>query len=207
MRNRAMTDVFEPGSTVKPLTIVAALETGRYKPSTVIDTSPGYIRVGRKMLPDPVNYGAIDLTKILTKSSQVGISKLALDLDEQSVWEVFSRFGLGVSTGSGFPGESAGILPSRSDWRLIERVNFAFGYGLAVTPLQLAQAYSVFASNGVLRPATLMRQAEAVKGEQVISPDVAGQLLAMLKTVTEDGGTATRAGALVFGGRKNRHRA
>ncbi len=193
MRNRAMTDVFEPGSTVKPLTIVAALETGRYKPSTVIDTSPGYIRVGRKMLPDPVNYGAIDLTKILTKSSQVGISKLALDLDEQSVWEVFSRFGLGVSTGSGFPGESAGILPSRSDWRLIERVNFAFGYGLAVTPLQLAQAYSVFASNGVLRPATLMRQAEAVKGEQVISPDVAGQLLAMLKTVTEDGGTATRA--------------
>ncbi|MEH6558637.1 MAG: penicillin-binding transpeptidase domain-containing protein [Oceanicoccus sp.] len=193
MRNRAMTDVFEPGSTVKPLTVVAALETGRYKPSTIIDTNPGYIRVGRKTLPDPVNYGAIDVTKILTKSSQVGISKLALDLDEQSVWEVFSRFGLGVTTGTGFPGESAGMLPSRPNWRLIERVNFAFGYGLAVTPLQLAQAYSVFASDGVLRPATLVRQVEAVAGQQVIKPLVAGQLLAMLKTVTEDGGTATRA--------------
>jgi cell division protein FtsI (penicillin-binding protein 3) len=193
MRNRAMTDVFEPGSTVKPLTVVAALETGRYKPSTIIDTSPGYIRVGRKTLPDPVNYGAIDVTKILTKSSQVGISKLALDLDEQSVWEVFSRFGLGVSTGTGFPGESAGMLPSRPNWRLIERVNFAFGYGLAVTPLQLAQAYSVFASDGVLRPATLLRQVEVVAGQQVINPHIADQLLAMLKTVTEDGGTATRA--------------
>ena len=193
MRNRAMTDIFEPGSTVKPLTVVAALETGRYKPSTVIDTSPGYIRVGKKTLPDPVNYGAIDVTKILTKSSQVGISKLALDLDEQSVWEVFSRFGLGASTGSGFPGESAGMMPARPNWRLIERVNFAFGYGLAVTPLQLAQAYSVFASNGVLRPATLIRQIDAVAGQQVISPLIADQLLAMLKTVTEDGGTATRA--------------
>lgn len=193
MRNRAMTDIFEPGSTVKPLTVVAALETGRYKPSTIIDTNPGYIRVGKKTLPDPVNYGAIDVTKILTKSSQVGISKLALDLDEQSVWEVFSRFGLGVSTGSGFPGESAGILPSRPNWRLIERVNFAFGYGLAVTPLQLAQAYSIFASDGVLRPATLVRQVEAITGQQVINPVIADQLLAMLETVTEDGGTATRA--------------
>lgn len=198
MRNRAMTDVFEPGSTVKPLTVVAALETGRYRPSTIIDTSPGYIRVGKKTLPDPINYGAIDVTKILTKSSQVGISKLALDLDEQSVWEVFSRFGLGISSGSGFPGESAGMLPGRPNWRLIERVNFAFGYGLAVTPLQLAQAYSVFASDGVLRPATLVRQVEAVDGQQVIDPVIADQLLTMLKTVTEDGGTATRAQVVAY---------
>jgi cell division protein FtsI (penicillin-binding protein 3) len=193
LRNRAMTDVFEPGSTVKPLTVVAGLETGRYKPDTVIDTAPGYIRVGRKTLMDPVNYGRMDITAILTKSSQVGISKLALDLDEQSVWEVFNRFGLGASTGSGFPGESAGMLPGRPDWRDIERVNFAFGYGLSVTPLQLTQAYSVFASGGLFRPATLLRRDTAEPGTRVISEKIADQVVAMLKTVTEKGGTATRA--------------
>ena len=193
LRNRAMTDVFEPGSTVKPLTVVAALESGRYKPNTIVDTSPGYIRVGKKTLLDPVNYGKLNVTGILTKSSQVGTSKLALDLDEQEVWRVFSRFGLGVGTGSGFPGESAGILPSRPNWRPIERVNFAFGYGLAVTPLQLAQAYSVFASGGVMRPATLMRRTEQVEGERIISSEVADDLVAMLATVTQKGGTATRA--------------
>ncbi|WP_101760344.1 penicillin-binding protein 2 [Oceanicoccus sp. KOV_DT_Chl] len=193
LRNRAMTDVFEPGSTVKPLTVVAALESGRYKPTTIVDTNPGYLRVGSKTLLDPVNYGKLNVTGILTKSSQVGTSKLALDLDEQMVWQVFSRFGLGISTGSGFPGESAGMLPGRPNWRPIERVNFAFGYGLAVTPLQLAQAYSVFASGGLLRPATLMRRTEPVKGERIISADVADDLVAMLTTVTQKGGTATRA--------------
>ncbi|ARN74715.1 peptidoglycan D,D-transpeptidase FtsI family protein [Oceanicoccus sagamiensis] len=193
MRNRAMTDMFEPGSTVKPLTVVAALESGRYKPDTVIDTNPGYIRVGKKTLMDPVNYGSIDVTSILTKSSQVGTSKIALDLDEQSVWEVFSRFGLGVSTGSSFPGESAGLLPGRPNWRPIERVNFAFGYGLTVTPLQLAQAYSVFASGGVFRPATLLRQEQVEAGEQIISQKIADQLVDMLKTVTGEDGTAKLA--------------
>lgn len=193
MRNRAMTDMFEPGSTVKPLTVVAALESGRYQPDTVINTDPGYIRVGKKILMDPINYGAIDVTGVLTKSSQVGTSKIALDLDEQSVWEVFSRFGLGVSTGSSFPGESAGLLPGRPNWREIERVNFAFGYGLAVTPLQLAQAYAVFASGGVFRPASLLRQEQAAAGQQIISEKVAGQLITMLKTVTGEEGTAKQA--------------
>ena len=193
MRNRAMTDMFEPGSTVKPLTVVAALESGRYQPDTIINTDPGYIRVGKKTLVDPVNYGAIDVTGVLTKSSQVGTSKIALDLDEQSVWEVFSRFGLGVSTGSSFPGESAGLLPGRPNWREIERVNFAFGYGLAVTPLQLAQAYGVFASGGVLRPASLLRQDQTAAGQQIISEKVAGQLITMLKTVTGEDGTAKQA--------------
>lgn len=193
LRNRAMTDVFEPGSTVKPLTVVAGLETGRYHPATKINTAPGHIRVGRKTLMDPVNYGVLDITGILTKSSQVGITKLALDLDEQSVWEVFSRFGLGESSGSGFPGESSGLLPGRPNWRPIERVNFAFGYGLTVTPLQLAQAYSVFASGGIFRPAVLLRRDNAEQGQRVISEAVAGQLIDMLKTVTQAGGTATRA--------------
>lgn len=193
MRNRAMTDMFEPGSTVKPLTVVAALESGKYQADSSVDTNPGYIRVGKKTLLDPVNYGVLDLVGILTKSSQVGTSKIALNLDEQSVWEVFSRFGLGVSTGSGFPGESPGVLPNRSNWRPIERVNFAFGYGLAVTPLQLAHAYSVFASGGVLRPISLLRQDSAVDGERVVTEQLADQLVGILERVTEKGGTATRA--------------
>lgn len=193
LRNRAMTDMFEPGSTVKPLTVVAALESGKYRADSSVDTNPGYIRVGKKTLLDPVNYGVLDLVGILTKSSQVGTSKIALNLDEQSVWEVFSRFGLGESTGSGFPGESAGILPNRPNWRPIERVNFAFGYGLAVTPLQLAHAYSVFASGGVLRPVSLLRQDTVAEGERVLAEQLADQLVGILERVTEKGGTATRA--------------
>lgn len=193
MRNRAMTDVFEPGSTVKPLTIIAALESGRYQPHTMVDTNPGYIRVGHKTLLDPVNYGMLDVTSVLTKSSQVGTSKIALDLDEQDVWGVFNRFGFGTSTGSGFPAESAGILPHRVRWRDIERVNFAFGYGLAVTPLQLAQAYTVFANGGVFKPAVLMKQQQQRVGDQVVDSTLAWQVVDMLKTVTERGGTATKA--------------
>jgi cell division protein FtsI (penicillin-binding protein 3) len=193
IRNRAVTDVFEPGSTMKPLTIVAALESGRYYPGTKIDTSPGYIRVGKKTLLDSANYGVIDVTKIITKSSQVGISKLALDLDEQSIRNVFQRFGFGSSTGSGFPGESAGTLPNRSNWKPIERVNFAFGYGLSVTPLQLAQAYTVFANGGIFRPASLLKAEQFVEGERIISEKIASQVVQMLKTVTEKGGTGTLA--------------
>lgn len=193
LRNRAVTDMFEPGSTVKPLTVIAALESGQYHPGTLIDTNPGHIKVGKKTLVDPVNYGVIDVTKILTKSSQVGISKLALDLDEQSVWSVFHRFGLGVDSGSGFPGESAGLLPNRPKWLPIERANFAFGYGLTVTPLQLAQAYSVIANKGVFHPVSLLRKEEVDEGAQVISEKISQQVIDMLKTVALSGGTATGA--------------
>jgi cell division protein FtsI (penicillin-binding protein 3) len=198
LRNRAMTDMFEPGSTVKPLTVVAALESGKYLPDSLIDTNPGHIKIGKKTILDPVNYGVIDVTKLLTKSSQVGTSKLALDLDEQLIWSVFHRFGLGVSTGSGFPGESSGLLPNKSKWLPIERANFAFGYGLTVTPLQLAQAYSVFANGGLLRPVTLLHNSE-LSGkddsltERVIDETISQQIVEMLKTVTLKGGTATSA--------------
>lgn len=192
-RNRAMTDVMEPGSTVKPFTIVAALESGRYQPSTPVDTSPGYLKVGRKTLLDPVNYGVIDVTKIITKSSQVGTSKLALDLDEQAVFDVFQRVGFGVGTGSGFPGESGGYMPNHANWKPIERVNFAFGYGLSVTPLQLAQAYGVLASGGVKHPVSLLRVNDTQEGEVVLSSKISQQVVGMLKTVTEKGGTGTLA--------------
>lgn len=193
MRNRAVIDMFEPGSTVKPLTIVAALESGKYQPDTVINTSPGYIKVGRKLLEDHRNYGAITVAEVLKKSSQVGTTKIALSLDEHDVWGVFNRFGLGRSTGSGFPGESNGMLPNRPNWRPIERATFAFGYGLTVTNLQLAQAYSVFANRGMFQQASLLKRSDKPVMQQVISAKIARQVVDMLEEVTSLGGTATRA--------------
>lgn len=193
MRNRAVIDMFEPGSTVKPLTIVAALESGKYQPDTVINTNPGYIKVGRKLLEDHRNYGAITVADVLKKSSQVGTTKIALSLDEHDVWGVFNRFGLGRSTGSGFPGESNGMLPNRPNWRPIERATFAFGYGLTVTNLQLAQAYSVFANRGKFQQASLLKRSDKPVMQQVISAKIARQVVDMLEEVTSLGGTATRA--------------
>ncbi len=194
MRNRAIIDLIEPGSTMKPLAMVAALESGRYKPETQIDTRPGWLRVDRKTLKDPVNYGVMDLTRIITKSSQVGLTKVALDLDQQSVWNVFQRFGLSANTDTGFPGETYGMLPQRRRWSDIERANFAFGYGLQVTPLQLARAYAVFANGGRYQPVTLLkRDNREMRGEQVVSRDIAGQLVQMMTTVTGPEGTGKRA--------------
>jgi cell division protein FtsI (penicillin-binding protein 3) len=192
-RNRAITDALEPGSTVKPLTMLAALESGQFSPDTVIDTSPGRIRVGRKTLLDPVNYGKLDLTHVLAKSSQVGVVKIVLQLDEQSVWQVFNRFGLGRNPGTGFPGESAGQLPYREKWRPIERVTLAYGYGLTATPLQLAQAYAVLARGGSYMPASLLQLEQPSIAEPAIDPRMARQVVNMLEAVTEDKGTGRRA--------------
>ncbi len=193
-RNRAIIDVFEPGSTMKPLTLVAALESGLFTPDTMIDTSPGHIKVGNKVLLDPVNYGEISVAQVLAKSSQVGIVKIALQLDEQAVWKTFNRFGLGANPGTGFPGESAGVLPYRDKWRPIERVTLAYGYGLAVSPLQLARAYGVIASGGKLLTPSLLRLTDQPSiAPQVLEPGIARQVLEVLHGVTLDGGTARRA--------------
>ncbi|WP_439136077.1 peptidoglycan D,D-transpeptidase FtsI family protein [Pseudomaricurvus sp.] len=201
LRNRAITDQFEPGSTMKPLTVLAALESGRYHPHTMIDTSPGYIRVGKKTLLDPVNYGVIDLTKVITKSSQVGISKVALDLEPDVVRNMFYRLGFGQGTGVGFPGEGVGVLPSRSRWSDIERANFAFGYGMSATALQLAQAYGVVANYGVKKPVSLLRLSDDKKsdlsadelGDQVVTSQISHDVVDMLKTVMGSTGTARKA--------------
>ncbi len=193
-RNRAMTDVLEPGSTMKPLTLVAALESGDFTTETMIDTSPGRIRVGRKVLPDPSNYGEITLSRVIEKSSQVGVTKVSLALGHEPVWEVFRRFGLGEATGTGFPGESAGQLPSRQRWSPIEQVTLAFGYGLTATPLQLARAYSAFANGGILPQVSLLRvDEERPPGQRVISSETAWQVLDVLHRVTGEHGTARRA--------------
>ncbi len=194
MRNRAMTDMYEPGSTMKALTLVAALESGRFTPDTIIDTSPGRIRVGPKVYPDPRNYGAITVTRVLQKSSQVGVTKIALNLGHEPIWEVFNRFGIGQAPDTGFPGESAGSLPNRPRWYATEKVSLAFGYGITATPLQLAHAYSVFANDGVQQPVSLLALEGAVPaGKRVISHTTAAQLLNMLHAVTNEEGTARKA--------------
>lgn len=195
MRNRALIDQFEPGSTIKPLTALAALETGRYTPHTRINTSPGYIRLPGKTLLDPVNYGEIDLTRVITKSSQVGITKVAMDLEPETLRELFYRLGLGEAVGSGFPGEAPGILPTRDRWHPIELANFAFGYGLTVNAVQLAQAYSVVANAGLKRPVSLIlaQGKKPVAGEPVVEPELARQVSAMLETVIGSEGTGKRA--------------
>lgn len=193
LRNRAMTDQFEPGSTMKPLTIMSALESGRYSIDSTIDTHPGFFRVGRKTLLDPVNYGVMDLTKIITKSSQVGLTKISLDLDANDIRDMYFRVGLGQSTGTGFPGESVGLLPNYPKWQPIVQANFSFGYGVTLTPLQLAQAYSVIANRGVKKPVSLLKQSETSEQTQVVATNVAEDMVGMLKTVVQTGGTATRA--------------
>ena len=192
-RNRAMTDLFEPGSTMKPLTIVAALETGEFTPVTEIDTHPGYLRVGNKTLLDPVNYGAIDITRILQKSSQVGLTKISLQLEGDAIRDLFFKVGLGQDTGTGFPGESPGLLPNHSSWQPIVQANFSFGYGLSSTALQLAQVYSVIANSGLRKPVSLLRLSEPPEGDNVIMPSAARQVATMLQRVVDPGGTGTRA--------------
>ncbi|MBY6191460.1 penicillin-binding protein 2 [Microbulbifer agarilyticus] len=198
MRNRALIDQFEPGSTIKPLTALAALETGRWQPNTRINTSPGYIRLPGKTLLDPVNYGEIDLTKVITKSSQVGITKVAMDLEPETLRGLFYRLGLGEAVGSGFPGEAPGILPTRDRWHPIELANFAFGYGLTVNAVQLAQAYSVVANAGLKRPVSLIleqgkKAATNAPAESVVDAELARQVAAMLETVIGPEGTGKHA--------------
>ncbi len=191
-RNRAVTDVFEPGSVAKPFTVAAGLESGKFTTTTQIDTTSGYLKVGRYAVRDIHNYGMVDLTRLLTKSSNVGAARIAEQLDDEHLFDMFHRFGFGESTGSGFPGEAAGVLPAASGWSDIEKATLSFGYGLSVTPLQLAQAYAALGNGGRLVPATFVAGQEP-ESQAVLDPAIARELLTMLETVTHAGGTATRA--------------
>lgn len=193
MRNRALTDLFEPGSPMKPLTVMAALETGRFSAQTRFDTSPGYTQVGTKTLLDPVNYGVLDLTGIITKSSQVGITKLALQMEPETIRDMYYRLGLGQGVGTGFPGEAVGSLPNHSRWRPIQRATYAFGYGLNLTTMQLVNAYGVIASGGIKRTPSLLRVDEVPEGERVVARPLARQMVDVLSHVVTEEGTGTLA--------------
>ena len=192
-RNRAVTDVFEPGSTMKPFSVVAGLEAGTFKPHTPINTSPGFLKVGDHTVRDMRNYGDIDVTKVITKSSNVGASKIVLSLEPEKYWDVLSRLGFGQQTGSAFPGESSGLLNPYNTWSDVEMATMSFGYGLSVTPLQLAHAYSVLANGGVMLPVSFLKVEGSVSGKRVLEESITRQVRKMLETVVSAKGTGKRA--------------
>jgi len=194
-RNRAVTDVFEPGSTIKPLSVVNALSSGKYNKNSLIDTSPGWMVLNGETVRewDRINKGVIDIPTILKRSSNVGIAKLTLSLDNQSLWQTLDKFGFGKSTNSGFPGEVSGVLVKRRYWSDFVLATLSFGYGLSATPLQLAHAYTVIANRGILPPVSLLKVEGPTSGERIIEANVADEVLEMLRTVVEDNGTAANA--------------
>ncbi|NCT81205.1 penicillin-binding protein 2 [Pseudomonas stutzeri] len=194
MRNRAMIDVFEPGSTVKPFSIAAALGTGKYQPDSVVNTLPGWMRIGRYTIRDVSRGGMLSLTGILMKSSNVGISKIALDIGAEPVYAVMQQAGFGQDTGLGFPGERVGNLPNHRKWRDAETASLAYGYGLSVTAVQLAHAYAVLGNQGVNVPLSLLRLDQTQDGVQVIDKQISATVLQMLRAVVEEeGGGGARA--------------
>lgn len=193
-RNRAVTDMYEPGSVIKPFTVALALESGRYTTKTLINTHPGWMSVGGYVIRDDgLDHGVIDLRELLQKSSNVGAAKVMLALQPHRSYMLFSQFGFGRRTASGFPGESAGLLRDRQVWQPSVVAALAYGYGIAVTPLQLAHAYGVLANSGVSVPVTFLKQAHTVLGRQIVSPTIARQVVSMLQSVVAKGGTGTRA--------------
>ncbi|RUM93899.1 MAG: penicillin-binding protein 2 [Thiothrix sp.] len=192
-RNRALKDVFEPGSTAKPFTIAAALESGEFMPTSLVDTSPGFYQVSGFPIKDRKNFGKIDLAAIISRSSNVGASKVALQLAPEQLWDVFQKFGFGQPTGTGFPGEVGGVLRDYSQWYPLDRATLAFGYGFSVTALQLAQAYSVIASDGEYRPLSLLTSAQTAEATPVISPQTSLEVRQMMRQVVQPQGTGHRA--------------
>ena len=192
-RNRAITDIFEPGSSIKPLIVAAALESGQYRPSSVVDTAPGYLQVGPKKIEDTRNLGRISLTTILARSSNVGMSKLGLSLQPDMLWETMTSLGLGEMTTSGFPGESAGMLSHYSNWREISQATISYGYGVSVTALQLAHAYATLGNEGIMQPISLLAIDEPSGGERVITKDTSIAVRRMLEEVVRPGGTGVKA--------------
>ncbi|MGB1868768.1 MAG: peptidoglycan D,D-transpeptidase FtsI family protein, partial [Porticoccaceae bacterium] len=192
-RNRAITDQMEPGSTVKPFTLLAALESGKFAANTEIDTSPGYLRVTYKTFVDPKNYGVLDLAGILTKSSQVGTTKVALELDPNTTRGLFERVGFGEPIGSGFPGEITGELPGHRNWDPVTQATFAFGYGLSASSLQMARAYSVLANDGLRREISLVALDEPPETIRVVDAGITQDVRQMLQEAAGASGTGKRA--------------
>ncbi|MDO8598456.1 MAG: penicillin-binding protein 2 [Sulfuricaulis sp.] len=192
-RNRAVTDLFEPGSTLKPFTVACALESGKFSAGTVIDTTPGSLQIGDRTIRDVHNYGVLTVAGVIEKSSNVGASKIALALNKKSLWEMLRHVGFGQTTGARLPGEVPGLLNPSSRWVPVDQASISFGYGISVTPLQLARAYLVLANDGEALPLTLLHTDSPVQGERVMSVTTARRLQSMLELAVSDAGTGKAA--------------
>jgi len=185
-RNRALTDVFEPGSVFKPFTLIAAFESGEFTPESPVDTTPGTLTIGGYTIRDFRNYGLIDAATVLTKSSNVGIGKIAMQLPAEHVWDVYQRFGFGAVTGTGFPGEAAGVLPHYRDWRMVDHVSLSRGYGVSVTTMQLAQSFAALANGGRIRAPSFLRDFSH-PAHAVVDPALANLLVGLMERVVTEG--------------------
>ena len=192
-RNRAVVDLFEPGSTLKPFTVAAALESGQVSPGSRIDTQGGRYTIGNRTIHDAHPEGILTVAQVIQKSSNIGSAKMALAMAPQKLWTILSDVGFGTQTKVGFPGEATGRLRAYQTWKPIEQATMSYGHGISVSLLQLARAYSVFATDGKLKPLTLVKRNQPVEGKAVISPRTAMAVRKMLEMVTQPGGTATRA--------------
>ena len=191
-RNRALTDVFEPGSTVKPFVVAAALDGGYVKPNEIFETH-GTFQVGNHLVSDVHNYGTLDLAGVLKKSSNVAVSQIALRMPPEYFWGIYHKLGFGIELGSGFPGESSGSLLDYQSWREFDRATLSFGYGLSTSALQLARAYTALADDGILHSVSLLKRDEDVDQKRIFSVKTARRVRAMLETVLMKDGTAYEA--------------
>ncbi|MBI4193892.1 MAG: penicillin-binding protein 2 [Betaproteobacteria bacterium] len=192
-RNRVVTDLFEPGSTLKPFTAAAALEAGVVKPESVIQTAPGQLTIGSRTIHDAHPQGALTVAQVIQKSSNVGAAKMALSLAPETLWTLFHSVGFGAAPRSGFPGEGVGKLRAFSSWKPIEQATMSYGHGISVSLLQLARAYSIFATDGELKSVTLIKRDAPMRGTPVMSPATAQAVRKMLEMAVQPGGTAPRA--------------
>lgn len=193
MRNRIITDAMEPGSTIKPFVVLAALENGIADTDTIIDTGNGIMRIGGSRVRDVSRVGKANLTTILKKSSNIGVAKLALDMPLQALLGLYNSVGIGELSGLNLIGEATGIFPDRRRWSQFEIATLSFGYGLSVTPIQLAHAYATLGAMGLYRPLSILKTESDIPGQPVTDPENAKAVLEMLETVTQKGGSATRA--------------
>ncbi len=203
MRNRAITDIYEPGSTVKPLTLIAALESGLYQSDSMVDTSPGFLQIGRKLIEDPLDRGELSFERILEKSSQVAIAKLTQTLPDEAIYNTFARAGFGVDTGLGLPGESSGRLSSARTRDEVSRAILGYGYGFSLTSVQLAQGYMALANAGVSYPLSVLRRAAPPPAQRLFDEEAAAEVRDMLAAVVAPSGTAPQAAVpgFVVGGK------
>jgi cell division protein FtsI (penicillin-binding protein 3) len=193
MRNRALTDVFEPGSTMKPFTIASALEAGKVRPDTVIATAGGTLTIGPNTIHDAHVNGPLTVEQVIQKSSNVGAARIALALPSEVLWRTFADAGFGSAPRTGFPGEVAGRLRAPKTWKPIEQATMAYGHGLSVNLVQLARGYTMFAGNGELKPLTLLKASGPVAGRPIVQPETAAAVRHMLELAVQPGGTAPKA--------------